>query len=343
MYIDNKQLKNYISNWLVLMFFIICIMIIIGGLTRLTDSGLSITQWELFSGLIPPLSDLEWNNYFDLYKKIPEYKLQNYSMSMDEFKVIFWWEWFHRILGRLIGLFFLIPLLFFSYKIGFKKLLNLYVIFLLICFQGFIGWYMVSSGLVDRVDVSHFRLSIHLLLAFLILSLILWNYLKLKNIKIKNQKLSYNSPLFFLILIFLQILIGAFVSGMDAGKIYNSWPLMGNSYFPDDNKFINLFSLKAFNDPSLVQFIHRNLAYVILLLYIVILINIYKNKLSNLFNTINFLGILLVIQIALGIMTIVHGAQIILASMHQTSSIFLVSLSVYLLFLNSNSNQRLSN
>ncbi len=343
MYIDNKQLKNYISNWLVLMFFTICIMIIIGGLTRLTDSGLSITQWELFSGLIPPLSDLEWNNYFDLYKKIPEYKLQNHSMSMDEFKVIFWWEWFHRILGRLIGLFFLIPLLFFSYKIGFKKLLNLYVIFLLICFQGFIGWYMVSSGLIDRVDVSHFRLSIHLLLAFLILSLILWNYLKLKNIKIKNQKLSYNVPLFFLILIFLQILIGAFVSGMDAGKIYNSWPLMGNSYFPDDNKFINLFSLKAFNDPSLVQFIHRNLAYVILFLYIVILINIYKNKLSNFFNTINFLGILLVIQIALGIMTLINGAQIILASMHQTSSIFLVSLSVYLLFLNSNSNQQLSN
>jgi len=195
MYIDNKKLKNYISSWLILMFLIISIMIIIGGLTRLTDSGLSITQWQLFSGIIPPLTSESWNNYFNLYKKIPEYKLQNYSMTLDEFKIIFWWEWFHRFLGRLIGLFYLIPLLFFTLKLGYKKLINLYLIFFLICFQGFIGWYMVSSGLVDNVDVSHFRLSAHLLIAFLILSLILWNYLKIKIILNLNQKLKYNTPL----------------------------------------------------------------------------------------------------------------------------------------------------
>ncbi len=343
MYIDNKQIKNYISTWLIFMFFVISIMIVVGGLTRLTDSGLSITKWELFSGFLPPLNDSGWNDYFNLYKKIPEYKLQNYSMTIDEFKVIFWWEWIHRFLGRLIGLFFLIPLLFFSIKIGFKKLLNLHLIFALICFQGFIGWYMVSSGLVDRVDVSHFRLSIHLLLAFFILSLILWNYLKLKNIIIINQKLSYNIPFIFLILIFLQILVGAFVSGMDAGQIYNSWPLMGSSYFPDDNQFINLFSLEAFSDPSIVQFIHRNLAYVILFFYFTILIMVYKNKLNKFFYATNLLGILLIVQIILGILTLLYGAQIILASMHQTSSIFLVSSSVYLLFLNSSSNQQLSN
>tara|TARA_Y100000590_G_scaffold115691_1_gene131977 strand:+ start:1497 stop:2453 length:957 start_codon:yes stop_codon:yes gene_type:complete len=318
-------------------------MIIIGGLTRLTDSGLSITQWELFSGLLPPLNESDWNKYFNLYKKIPEYKLQNYSMSLDEFKVIFWWEWIHRFLGRLIGLFFLIPLLFFSLRIGVKKLINLYLIFGLICIQGFIGWYMVSSGLTDRVDVSHYRLSVHLLLAFLILSLILWNYLKIKNEIIINQKLNYNIPLFFLILIFLQILIGAFVSGMDAGQIYNTWPLMGLSYFPSDNQFVNLFSLNAFNEPSLVQFIHRNLAYFILFFYLMILIKVYKNKLTKFYYAVNLLGILLIIQIFLGILTLIYGAQIILASMHQTSSIFLVSSSVYLFFLNSNSNQRLSN
>ena len=162
------------------MFSLISIMIVVGGLTRLTDSGLSITEWQLFSGLLPPLNNTDWINYFDLYKKIPEFTEQNYSMTLDEFKVIFWWEWAHRFLGRLIGISFLLPLLFFTFKEGFKKLLNLYIIFFLICFQGFMGWYMVSSGLVDRVDVSHFRLSAHLIIAFLILSLILWNYLSLK-------------------------------------------------------------------------------------------------------------------------------------------------------------------
>ena len=162
MYIENKQVKKYISFWLFIMFWIVSIMIVIGGLTRLTDSGLSITEWNLFSGILPPLNEENWNKYFNLYKEIPEYKLQNSSMTLYEFKVIFWWEWLHRFLGRLIGLSFLLPLLFFSYKIGFKKLYNLYLIFILICIQGFIGWYMVSSGLVDRVDVSHFRLSVHL-------------------------------------------------------------------------------------------------------------------------------------------------------------------------------------
>ena len=202
MYIDNKQVKNYISSWLSLMFWIISIMIIVGGLTRLTDSGLSITQWQLFSGFVPPLNESDWTKYFNLYKEIPEFKIQNNSMTIKEFKVIFWWEWIHRFLGRLIGISFLIPLFFFSLKIGFKKLKNLYLIFFLICFQGFIGWYMVSSGLVDRVDVSHFRLSIHLLIAFFILSLILWNYLKLKDLNFSNGKL--NKSFLFLDLVSLS-------------------------------------------------------------------------------------------------------------------------------------------
>jgi len=338
MYIENKQIKKYISFWLILMFLIISIMIIVGGLTRLTDSGLSITEWQLFSGFLPPLNNADWINYFDLYKKIPEFTEQNYLMTMQEFKVIFWWEWAHRFLGRLIGIFFLIPLIFFTYKEGFKKLLNLYLIFFLICFQGFIGWYMVSSGLVDRVDVSHFRLSIHLIIAFLILSLILWNYLTLK-IKINtNNKFKFSLPLIFLFFIFCQIIIGAFVSGMDAGQIYNSWPLMGSSYFPDDNDLINIFKLSAFSEPSLVQFMHRNLAYLILIFYLFLLIKIYREKLYDLFLAIKIVGLFLLIQIILGILTLIYGAQIYLASMHQLSSIFLVSASIYFLYLNSNSN-----
>ena len=340
MYIENNITKNYISIWLSFMFWIISFMIVVGGLTRLTDSGLSITQWQLFSGFLPPLNSNDWIYYFDLYKKIPEFTEQNYSMSIDEFKVIFWWEWAHRFLGRLIGISFLLPLLFFTFKEGFKKLLSLYVIFFLICFQGFIGWYMVSSGLVNRVDVSHFRLSVHLIIAFLILSLILWNFFKLRIKKNTNGKLTYYMPLFFLLIIFCQIIIGAFVSGMDAGQIYNSWPLMGSSFFPDDNSIVNIFKFSAFSDPSLVQFMHRNLAYIISIFFIFMLVKIYRLKLKNLYIAINFVGLFLFIQILLGIFTLLNGAQIYLASMHQLSSIFLVSSSVYLLYLNSN--QRLS-
>tara|TARA_B100000029_G_scaffold500255_1_gene571711 strand:+ start:38 stop:1054 length:1017 start_codon:yes stop_codon:yes gene_type:complete len=337
MYIENYILKKKISHWLLAMFFIISIMIIVGGLTRLTDSGLSITQWQLFSGFLPPLNESDWENYFDLYKMIPEYKIQNFSMTLQEFKIIFWWEWIHRFLGRIIGIFFLIPLIYFTIILGFRKLANLYLIFFLICFQGFIGWYMVSSGLVDRIDVSHFRLSLHLVIAFIILSLIFWNYLELKEFDFSKDNLNYYLPIFFLLLIFFQITIGAFVSGMDAGKIYNSWPLMGGNFFPDDNKFINLFNFSAFSDPSLVQFMHRNLAYIILLFYLIILFKIYKSKKKRFFKIIKLIGLILFIQIILGIFTLINGAQIFLSSMHQISSIFLVTSSVYFYYLNSRS------
>ena len=343
MYIDNKVIKKYISNWLSLMFWLIAIMIIVGGLTRLTDSGLSITKWELFSGFFPPLNDKDWQNYFDLYKKIPEFNLQNYSMSLNEFKVIFWWEWIHRFLGRLIGISFLLPLIYFTSKIGFIKLKSLYFTFILICFQGFIGWYMVSSGLVDRVDVSHFRLAFHLLIAFIILSLILWNYLKLKELVFSKEKLNFNLPIILLILIFSQICIGAFVSGMDGGTIYNSWPLMGTSYFPDDNKLINLLTIYSFSEPSLVQFMHRNLAYLIFFFYLFLVLIVYIKKLKKFNYSLKIIGTILIIQIVLGIFTIISGAQMFIASMHQTSSIFLVSSNIYLIYLNSNINLQPSN
>ena len=328
MYTVNPKINNQLSLWLITMFWIIAIMIVVGGLTRLTDSGLSITEWQLFSGILPPLNNNDWIMYFNLYKKIPEYELQNYNMTLQEFKIIFWWEWGHRFLGRVIGISFLIPLIYFSFKIKFYKLLNLYLIFFLICFQGFVGWYMVSSGLVDRVDVSHFRLSIHLLIAFLILSLIFWNYLKTKIINNNTRKISVFLPLIFLILVFIQIVVGAFVSGMDAGKIYNSWPLMGNTYFPNDNDFKDLFKLSAFSDPSLVQFMHRNLAYLIMFFYFFIFYKIYKNRIYDLYKSINILGIY----------TVIYGAQLYIAAMHQLSSIFLVSSCIYFFYINTRFN-----
>ncbi|MDC3142491.1 COX15/CtaA family protein [Candidatus Pelagibacter sp.] len=330
----NSKYRLYISNWLILMFFLVSSMIIVGGLTRLTDSGLSITKWEFFKGFFPPLNNETWNAYFDSYKKIPEFKLQNFSMTLSEFKFIFWWEWAHRFFGRIIGLTFLIPLIFFSIKVGFKKLSNLHLIFLLICFQGFLGWYMVKSGLVNDIDVSHFRLSIHLLFAFIILSLIFWNYLDLIYLKEKERKMRNYLPEIFMILIFLQIIFGAFVSGMDAGKIYNSWPLMGDSFFPDDNKIINLFKFSAFSDPSLVQYLHRNMAYLIFVLYIIIAFTVYKNKILPLFKPILILGLVVFLQIILGILTLLSGAGILISSLHQFSSILLITASLYFLYKN---------
>ena len=338
MYIENNVINKYISYWLLIVFITVSIMIVVGGLTRLTDSGLSITEWQLFSGIIPPLNSNQWNDYFDLYKKIPEFKLQNYTMSLAEFKVIFWLEFIHRFLGRLIGILFLVPLIFITLKKGFYKTINFYFIFVLICLQGFIGWYMVSSGLVDRVDVSHYRLALHLVLAFIILSLIFWNYLNFTNIKKNDYKINNFLPIFFILLIFLQITIGAFVSGMDAGKIYNTWPLMGSSIFPDDNQMHNLFSIAAFDDPSLVQFLHRNLAYVILLFYLYICLKLYLLKALKYFKILKLIGLLLILQIVLGIFTLLSGAQMYLASMHQISSIFLISSSIYFLFLNTKTN-----
>jgi len=334
MYIENKIINKFISYWLLSVFLIVSLMIIVGGLTRLTDSGLSITEWELFSGIFPPLNEGQWDSYFSLYKKIPEFKLQNYSMTLDEFKVIFWWEFIHRFLGRLIGIIFLVPLIFFTIKLNFKNIINFYIIFALICLQGFVGWFMVSSGLVDRVDVSHYRLALHLVLAFIILALIFWSYLNSIKIKILNSKIDNIIPILFILLLFIQLTVGAFVSGMDAGKIYNSWPLMGSGYFPDDNKPGNLFSLAAFNDPSLVQFMHRNLAYIILLFYFYILLKVHLLKISNYFRILKLIGGILFIQIALGIFTLLSGAQMILASMHQISSIFLISSSIYFLYIN---------
>ncbi|MDC3027565.1 COX15/CtaA family protein [Candidatus Pelagibacter sp.] len=338
MYTVNAKIKNQLSLWLIIMFIIISIMIVVGGLTRLTDSGLSITEWQLLSGLLPPLNQKDWMLYFNLYKEIPEFKLQNFNMTLQEFKVIFWWEWVHRFLGRVIGLCYLIPLIYFSFKLKLSKILNLYFIFFLICFQGFIGWYMVSSGLVDRVDVSHFRLSVHLLIAFLILSLIFWNYLKYRNYNPVVGGINSIIPFIFLVFILIQIVIGAFVSGMDAGKIYNSWPLMGNTYFPNDNNIENLFNLSAFSDPSLVQFIHRNLAYLIGLFYLLIFFKVYKNKINKLYRSVNILGFFIILQIILGIFTIILGAHIYIAAVHQISSIFLVTSSIYFFFINTRTN-----
>ncbi len=346
MYINFMTTKNkdiYISYWLLLITFFVALMIFVGGLTRLTDSGLSITKWNLISGILPPLSLSDWGKSFSLYKQIPEYKLLNSSMTLEQFKTIYWWEYSHRLLGRFVGLFYLIPLLYFTFKKVIKKnsLISLYLILFLIFFQGFIGWYMVKSGLSERIDVSHYRLALHLTLAFIIFILLLWNYLKYKNqqIFIHNKKLPSYLPISFIFCMLVQICVGAFVSGLDAGQIYQSWPLMNQSYFPDDSNIKDLFSMEAFETPSIVQFIHRNIAYFIILIFGFIAAKIYRNENFIYLRNITLLVfIFLFLQTFLGILTVLSGTQIILASMHQVGSILLITTSLILVFKNSRIN-----
>ena len=336
---NDENINIYIKFWLVLITSLVGLMIIVGGLTRLTDSGLSITRWELISGILPPFTYDQWNNAFSLYKEIPEYKLLNFSMTLNEFKTIYWWEYAHRLLGRLIGILYLLPLIFFTIKKSFSKklLFSFYFIFFLILLQGFMGWYMVKSGLTERTDVSHYRLSAHLTLAFIIFIMLFWNLFKLQKKENLDEykKLPFYLPVFFLIIILAQISFGAFVSGLDAGKIYTTWPLMNNSYFPDDSLYIDIFSTEIFSNPSIVQFIHRNMAYAIFFVFIIILFTVFKN--SN-FNYMRknclIIFLILILQIFLGILTVVSGAQIFLASLHQIGSIFLIIASLRLVFIN---------
>ncbi len=333
MYSQNYSLNSQLKIWMSTLLVMIVLIILVGGLTRLTDSGLSITTWELFIGSLPPLTSEKWTEYFDLYKTIPEYKEQNFNMTLNEFKIIFWWEWGHRQLGRLIGLTVLLPMIYFTIKNGFWILKEYSIIFLLVCFQGFIGWYMVSSGLIDRVDVSHYRLSLHLVIAFIILSIVFWKFLKLTNLKINEINIKLNSIKFFLFLSFLQLIVGAFVSGMDAGKIYNTWPLMGTSYFPDDSIYTDIFNTTVFNNPSIVQFIHRNLAYLIVLIYFYILYLVIKNGNLKLRLPVLIIGISLLFQIFLGVLTILSGVKMFYASLHQINSILIILSTLYFLYI----------
>ena len=333
MYSQNSHLNYQLKIWLFLLLGLVILIILVGGLTRLTDSGLSITTWELFVGLVPPLSNEKWINYFDLYKKIPEFNEQNFNMTLNEFKVIFWWEWVHRQLGRLIGLTVLLPLIYFTIKHGLWIVKSYGIIFLLVCFQGFIGWYMVSSGLINRVDVSHYRLSLHLVTAFIILSILFWKILQISNIQKNQISIRLYFVKFFLFLLFLQLIIGAFVSGMDAGTVYNTWPLMGTSYFPDDSRILEFLHISFFDNPSIVQFIHRNLAYLIVIIYAYLLFLVIKENNKIFIKPILLIGISLFLQIILGVMTLLSGVKIIYASLHQINSILIILTTLYFLYI----------
>ena len=336
MFVNSDNYIKYLKLWLITLFLLIILMVAVGGLTRLTDSGLSITAWELFTGILPPLNVNDWNFYFSQYKKIPEYQNINYDMTLSEFKVIFYWEYAHRLLARFVGLFSLIPLIIFS--LTFKDSKNYsnkyYLIFFLVCLQGFIGWYMVSSGLIENNDVSHFRLSVHLSLALLILSLIFWFILSIFKVKKFHEKIPNFLLLFVLVLIIIQIILGAFLSGLDGGLIYNSWPDMNGSFFPNDVKFNDVVNSQLLSNPSIVQFLHRSTAY--LLLFFIIILNYFYIKQKYDFKYVLFFDVAILIQIFLGIITLISGAEIKYASLHQLGSILVLSTYILILYKNSN-------
>ncbi len=337
MYLYSEKYSKLFKLWLIISIFTVFLIISVGGLTRITNSGLSITEWELFEGILPPLTLERWNNYFILYKEIPQFKILYPNMTLDEFKIIFYWEYIHRILGRFLGLFFLIPLVFFTLKkiIRREYLINFYFIFFLICLQGFVGWFMVSSGLTNDVTVSHYRLAMHLSVAFIIVSLMYWNYLNFaynqKKSLIRNFSYNYKFQLLYL-LVFLQIIFGAFVSGLDAGMIYQTWPLMGDGFFPNDSYNIKFVELLNFDNRSLVQFYHRTLAYLLYFYSIYVgytVFNYTKKDLKKIFLTyFSFLNI----QVVLGILTLISGLNMQLSVLHQFIGVILVLTSLKLTY-----------
>ncbi len=334
MIVNTDPFKRFIEIWLYTMFILIFLIVAVGGLTRLTDSGLSITEWELFKGILPPLSDDKWIFYFDEYKKIPEYTEINYNMTLSEFKVIYYWEYGHRILARLIGLFSIVPLiyLFLKYKNERKNIYKYFLIFILICFQGFLGWFMVKSGLVNNTDVSHYRLALHLSVALLIISLVYWFLISNLNIKKFLVKIPNRILNIFLILIVIQIIFGAFLAGLDGGLLYNTWPDMNGFVVPSDVSFKDLFALDSTNNPSVIQFYHRKIAYVIFL-FLIYLNYLFLKKGMD-YKIFIILNLAILFQIALGIITLLSGVKISFASLHQLGSILVLTSVITLVYKN---------
>ena len=257
--------RKVVGLWLLFIALIILAMVTIGGLTRLTGSGLSITEWDPIMGAIPPLSDAQWADAFAKYQKIPQYVLENRGMSLDAFKGIFWWEWTHRFLGRLLGFAFFVPFLWFAWKGAIRKSdwPRMLLLFVLGGLQGFIGWWMVESGLEARVSVSQYRLAIHLGTALLLLVAILWIALEyLRDLRTERPKPA-GLAIGMAALVYVQMLLGALVAGLHAGLIYNTWPDMNGHLFPEDPFFSRPWWINFFENPGLAQFDHRIGAYVV--------------------------------------------------------------------------------
>jgi cytochrome c oxidase assembly protein subunit 15 len=323
--------RRAVGFWLLGIAAIILAMITVGGLTRITGSGLSITEWDLIMGVLPPFGDAQWQDAFAKYQRIPQYLHENAGMDLAAFKGIFWWEWAHRLLGRLLGFLFLVPFLWFAWSGAIRRAEwpRMLLLFALGGLQGFVGWWMVQSGLETRVSVSQYRLAIHLGVALLLLVAIVWTALEyLRNPEKAPARRLARWPIVIAGLVYLQMLLGALVAGLHAGLIYNTWPSMDGGFAPEDAFAQSPWWLNLFENPGTAQFDHRVGAYVVALSVIVLWWR--KRGLTGTARrSANALLHITLFQIVLGIATLLLQAPEILAAAHQLTAALLLCTAVW--------------
>ena len=322
--------KKWVTTWLYTGLILVAFMVVIGGITRLTHSGLSMVEWKLIGGAIPPLHEIEWEETFAKYQQFPEYQKINKGMSLSEFKSIFFWEYLHRVLGRLIGMVFIIPFVIFWFKKWFnnQQKKQLLILLALGALQGFLGWFMVKSGLADRPSVSHYRLAIHLVAAFTVMCYIYWLILSFNKVKKYSDHIIHKWNNWLIGALLIQIIYGAFVAGLKAGYFLQT----NDSYLKNviGYNFRNNNDVDFFNNPIDIQFFHRAFAWVVFILAIIIYKKTRKSNLTKVGTTV--LGLVL-LQIALGITTLLLRVQISLAITHQFIAIVLLLSAVRLSYL----------
>jgi cytochrome c oxidase assembly protein subunit 15 len=320
--------------WLMAMAALIGLMVLVGGATRLTESGLSITEWKPVTGTLPPLNAEQWGKAFDAYKTIPQYREMNAGMSLDEFKTIFWWEWSHRLLGRVIGIAYLLPFLWFLWRGVLSSDLKrrLWIIFGLGAIQGGVGWWMVASGLTHRTEVSQYRLATHLMLALIIFAAIVWTIRQLSTRPplLASARLR-TTAVALLALTFLQLYFGALVAGLRAGRMFNTWPQIDGALIPSASRlfFETPWWRNLFDNHLTVQFTHRMLAYALLTLTLLHLVDAIRSRAGAV--TIRgaaAFAAAMSVQAVLGILTLLHQVPIPLALAHQAMAIVILSVAV---------------
>ena len=332
-----------IRLWLYMVAALIFAMVLVGGATRLTESGLSITEWQPVTGSLPPLNEAQWQTEFQKYQAIPQYRQLNAGMSLADFKTIYWWEWAHRIIGRVIGVVFFVPFVWFLWRgwIPPDRCAGLWMILALGVLQGAIGWWMVASGLADRVEVSQYRLATHLVLACLIYVAVLWTGTRWQDERAQSlfgkldkaaQPVSVRAgAIGLVVLLLMQIYLGALVAGLRAGHAYNTWPLIDGGFVPQSSRLLFEVPLwrNFFENPLTVQFDHRMLGYLIGLLAILQLFNVAKPfKRGPIFTSAALVAAAVIVQIALGIWTLLSVAALPLALLHQATAMITLTFSV---------------
>lgn len=320
--------------WLVFMALLIAAMVLVGGATRLTESGLSIVEWKPVTGSLPPLSQEEWAQAFEGYKAIPQYREMNAGMTLDQFKTIFWWEWSHRLLGRFIGIAFLLPFLWFMWRGALPSDLKrrLWIIFGLGGLQGAVGWWMVASGLTERTEVSQYRLATHLVLALLIFTAIVWTLRRLSDRPptLASIRLRVTSGI-LLVLVFVQLYFGALVAGLRAGRVFNTWPDIDGSFIPSADRlfFEQPWWRNLFDNTLTVQFQHRMMAYALFAIAVLHLIDALVSRANPaIIRGALWLALAMTLQATLGILTLLYEVPIVLALVHQGVAIVVLTLAV---------------